>query len=98
MILTKHINFEGQMIIAVIDDELLGQNYETDELQLDFSSKFYAGEIADEETIISEMLKSYMAICAGEETIRMLIDREIITRDDVNIIAGIPYVYVSLTE
>ena len=95
MILTKHVNPEGQMIIAVIDDELLDKNYETDELQLDFRSKFYHGKEAEKEEILVELSKSYMAVCAGDDTVGMLIEEGYITRDDLSIIAGIPYVYVS---
>ena len=98
MIIAKHTNHEGQMIIAVIDDELLGKHYETEELQLDFSSNFYAGLRAEEEEVLSEMKKAYMAICAGDNTIGFLIGRRIITRDDISIIAGIPYVYLSLAS
>lgn len=98
MILTKHINHEGQQIIAVIDEELLGKTYENDDLQLDFKSKFYSGETALKEEILLEISKSYMAVCAGDDTVGMLIEEGYITRDDLSIIAGIPYVYVSRAE
>jgi uncharacterized protein len=98
MILTKHINHDGQMIIAIIDDELLGKSYETEELQLDFRSKFYSGKKADKEEILSELSKSYMAVCAGDETAAMLIEEGLITRDDLSIIAGVPYIYITQSQ
>ncbi|MFT4309530.1 MAG: DUF424 family protein [Candidatus Woesearchaeota archaeon] len=98
MIIAKHTNHDGQTIIAVIDDELLGKNYETEELQLDFSQKFYSGTKAEPATIIEEIKKSYMAVCAGNETVGLLVEQGFIGRDDVNIIAGIPYVYITLPE
>ena len=98
MIIAKHTNHDGQTILAVIDDELLGKNYETEELQLDFSQKFYSGTKAEPDTIIGEIKKAYMAVCAGNETIGLLIEKGFISRDDVNIIAGIPYIYITLSE
>jgi hypothetical protein len=94
MILTAHVNHEGQKVVAIIDEVLLGHRFDEDDLELNFDSSFYRGEVMAEPAIIGEIRSAYMLNCAGEETIAFLIERGFIDRDDVAIIAGVPYVYV----
>lgn len=98
MILTSHVNHEGQKVVAIIDDELLGQRFDEGELELRFDSSFYQGAHTEEAAIMLEIRQAYMLNCAGEHTISFLIEQGIIGREDVAIIGGIPYVYVVFTE
>lgn len=98
MILTAHINHEGQKVVAIIDDELLGRRIDGGDIELKFDSQFYAGEHMDEVTIMREIRESYMLNCAGEHTISFLKERGLISEDDINIIEGVPYVYVIFSE
>ena len=98
MILTAHVNHEGQKIVAIIDDELLGQRIDAGDLELKFDSTFYRGTHMEEATILEEIRTAYMLNCAGERTVSFLIDNGFIVREDVAIIGGVPYVYVVFSE
>ena len=98
MILTAHINHDGQKVVAIIDDELLGRRIDGGDIELKFDSQFYAGEHMDEAMIMKEIRESYMLNCAGEHTISFLREHGLISEDDINIIEGVPYVYVIFSE
>lgn len=98
MILTSHVNHEGQKVVAIIDDELLGRRIDGGDIELRFDASFYDGSPALESDILSEIRESYMLNCAGENTVRFLKDHGIIADEDVAIIEGIPYVYVLFSE
>lgn len=98
MIMKSHVNQEGQKVVAIIDDELLGKVYESDDLQLDFKAQFFNGEKKEPEEIILEIQDAYMLNCAGENTISFLKELGIISDSDINLIQGIPYVYVLASE
>jgi hypothetical protein len=98
MILTAHVNHEGQKVVAIIDDALLGHRFDENDLELNFDSSFYRGDAMDVPAIVEEIRTAYMLNCAGEETISFLIERGFVDRQDVAIIAGVPYVYVVFSE
>ena len=97
MILTAHVNHEGQKVVAIIDDELLGQRIDGGDVELKFDSSFYQGKPADETQILKEISEAYMLNCAGENTIDFLKEHGLISHEDINLIEGIPYVYVMFT-
>ena len=98
MILKSHVNQDGQKIVAIIDDDLLGHIFENDDLLLDFTSAFYQGVAVDPAEIRTHIRDAYMLNCAGEQTVRFLKEERIISDADINIIEGVPYVYVLFSE
>lgn len=98
MILTAHVNHEGQKVVAIIDDELLGQRVDGGDIELKFDSSFYKGNKLEAAEILKEIRESYMLNCAGENTISFLKEHRLISDEDINIIEGVPYVYVIFSE
>lgn len=94
MILTSHVNHEGQKVVAIIDDELLGRRIDGGDIELKFDSLFYQGEPMEEARILEEIRTSYMLNCAGEKTVLFLKEHGFVDYEDVAIIEGVPYVYV----
>ena len=94
MILTAHVNHDGQKVVAIIDDELLGRRIDGGDVELKFDSLFYKGDQMDEATILREIRQAYMLNCAGERTIAFLKEHGFVAHEDVAIIEGVPYVYV----
>lgn len=98
MILTAHVNHEGQKVVAIIDDELLGRRIDGGDVELKFDSDFYRGERLESAQILAEIREAYMLNCAGENTIGFLKEHGLIEQQDVAIIEGVPYVYVVFSD
>ena len=52
MLVKVHKNTEGQILLAICDDDLIGKKFEEGNLQLDLSSDFYKGEEKSEDEIM----------------------------------------------
>lgn len=98
MILTAHVNHEGQKVVAIIDDELLGRRIDGGEIELKFDSDFYKGDPMAEAEILAQIREAYMLNCAGENTISFLKEHGFVDQQDVAIIEGVPYVYVVFSD
>lgn len=89
-----------RIIIALADENLVGNIFEEDNLQLDIKESFYKGEIKPKKEII-EILKNYAKEDAtfnivGEESIQAAIESGIITKSSVGTIQNIPYAMILL--
>ena len=87
-----------RIVVAVWDEELLGKKFESETAQLDVKESFYKGEEKSfEETI--ELMKSLSREDAtfnivGEKSVAAAIESGIIGKENVDSVAGIPYVLI----
>ncbi|MBD3249268.1 DUF424 family protein [Candidatus Woesearchaeota archaeon] len=91
MIIKKHIDREGKVVLAVCDDYVKGKCFKEDGLQLDLSSNFYDGDKKSEEEIIEMIKEAYIVNMAGENSVNLGIRAGIIDEDKVLRIEGIPH-------
>lgn len=96
MILKKiHENFDGNIIIALCDNSLKGKIIEDDDMQLDLSTDFYSGEESPEN--FGKKFSNANSINAvGEESIRFLVEKGIISDGDFKKLNKVPYVFIIL--
>ena len=95
MIFKKHISPDG-IIIALCDNDLLGKKIETEKLQLDLTSNFYAGEEKSEEDIISEIRKCYIINACGKKTIDFLRKQDLIEEGNIIFVGDVPHAQIAL--
>ena len=87
-------------VIAVCDSEILGKKFEDGKKQLDIRESFYNGEEASKERIVQIIRKQRMEDAsfniAGKESIKMALEEEIITKEGIHKIKGVPFALVLL--
>ena len=94
MLIVKIHEAQGKRVAAVCDSELIGKRFTQNKLQLDLSSKFYAGEEMKEESFES-MVESFDVInMVGERVIAIAIKQGLIKEKDIIRISGIPHAQV----
>ena len=99
MILAKiHQNPDGQKILALCDQELLGKKFEQGNRQLDLTSEFYQGEEATEEKI-KELIKDvYIINLVGEESLTLIKKLKLTDEKHVIRIKNVPHAQVLLVR
>lgn len=90
MIVKTHDTKNG-VIVAVVDDELLGNKFEDNELQLDLSSNYYKGEQKTNEETGDLIRNAYGVNLVGEKIIALAIEEGILDKSMIKKIANIPY-------
>ena len=80
MIVKVHESKEGS-VVCVVDKELVGKNFEDDDLQLDLSSDYYKGSEMTSEEVGDLMRNAYGVNIVGEKSIRLAIDEGIIEKE-----------------
>ncbi len=91
MIVKKHKTINGQVILAVCDNDLIGKKFVEGDLQLDLSSDFYKGEGADEEKIKELLKEAYIVNLAGKKCVEFGLKLGIIEESHIIKIKGIPH-------
>ena len=98
VILAKTHTADGKVMLALCDKNLIGKSYEQGKAVLDLKSDFYNGEEMDVETIMKHVYASYIINAVGQETINLLLHKNLIDNSDIKTIQDIPYTLVIVTE
>ena len=87
-------------IVAIADEELLGNKFFEGKRQLDVKESFYKGELRTEEEVAKEInfwIKEDATFnIVGEKSIAVALKEGIIHEDSVGTVDGIPYALVLL--
>ena len=97
MIVKKHISPQG-IILAVCDSDLLGKKFETEKLQLDLTSPFYAGEEVTPEQLRTMLGEAYIANVVGKESIAFFKAEGLIEEGHLIEINGVPHAQIILVH
>jgi len=84
------------MLLAVCDSELIDKKFEEGNAQLDLTSAFYKGEEKTDQEIADLMRNSSIINLVGKKTVNLALKEELITKENIKKISGIPYVQVIL--
>ncbi len=96
MIIKKHIDREGKIILAVCDSSVKGKCFREDGLQLDLNSNFYDGDEKSEEDILRMFKDAYIINLAGEKAVALGIESGIVDKEKIIMISGVPHAEVVL--
>ncbi|NOZ82814.1 MAG: DUF424 family protein [Euryarchaeota archaeon] len=88
---TKVYRVEMEVLVAVCDEELLGQVFEEGELVLDVREEFYGGERLTESEVLQVLREATIANLTGRGAVRMGIKAGVIDRRNVLKVQGIPH-------
>lgn len=87
-------------VVAICDSELLGKKFEENEFQLDIKESFFGGEELSELKaieIMKDMAKEDATFnIVGKDSVKAALKAEIISKESVREISGIPYALILL--
>ncbi|WP_115865307.1 DUF424 domain-containing protein [Halorussus litoreus] len=82
MILTERDTDEG-LLVAVCDDDVLGETFEDDGVSLTVTEEFYGGESVDEETVVASLARASVANIVGTEAVELAIEEGFVDEECV---------------
>jgi len=81
----------GGVLIAACDDDLIGRKLKDGELRLEVSEEFYGGDRGDQDMLLNRLAMATMANLVGEKVCRIAAEHDLIDRECVMTIAGVPH-------
>ncbi|WP_121743949.1 DUF424 domain-containing protein [Natronorubrum halophilum] len=83
MIVNERRTPEG-LLVAVCDEEVLGETFESDDLSLTVTEEFYGGDEADESAVIDSLARATVANIVGTRAVELAIEEGVI--DEANVL------------
>ena len=82
MILNERQTDEG-LLVAVCDDDVLGETFEDGRISLHVSEEFYGGEEVDEQAIADSLARASVANLVGEQTVALAVEEGFVDEENV---------------
>lgn len=82
---------DDRTIVAVCDDNLLGQKFEEDGKQLDLTGEFYKGDVRSNKETGDLVRNADMVNLVGEESVKLGLEEGIIEEEQIMRVKGIPH-------
>ncbi len=79
------------VLVAVCDEELVGQSFAEGELNLTITESFYKGEAVTEEEVITSLKQANIANLVGERAIKCALANSFIEEANVIFVEGVPH-------
>ncbi|KZN25280.1 hypothetical protein A4G99_01845 [Haladaptatus sp. R4] len=83
MILKERDTGEG-LLVAVCDDDVLGETFENGDLSFTVSEEFYGGDEADEDEVVSSLTRANVANIVGTDAVALAVDAGFV--DETNVL------------
>ena len=83
MILRERETDEG-LLVAVCDDDVLGETFEDDAVSLTVTEEFYDGEQADAAEVVESLSRAAVANLVGTEAVALAIEEGFV--DEANVL------------
>jgi len=83
MILAERSTDEG-LLVAVCDDDVLGETFEGGEVSLTVTEEFYGGETVDEQAVIESLARASVANIVGREAVELAVREGFV--DEANVL------------
>jgi len=83
-------NIDDNVTIACCDEQLLNQVFREGNLRIEISTQFFGGKLINLETAIWVLKKTPFFNIVGEKIIEKAIDCNLLSRDSVKLINGVP--------
>ncbi|RJQ17963.1 DUF424 family protein [Candidatus Woesearchaeota archaeon] len=97
MIVAIHQTKE-HIILAICDTVIYKKIFTEGKKQLDLASKFYSGTEKTKEEVKKLLRRAYIVNAVGQESVALLEEEELITKDNIASIADIPFTQVLLLD
>ncbi|RLE80861.1 MAG: DUF424 domain-containing protein [Thermoprotei archaeon] len=83
---------QGEVVISICDENLLGKKFKHGAITIDFSSKFFGGELMDIDEALSLLEGATIASLFGENVIKKAVEKGLFPPGVAVRVAGIPHV------
>ncbi|WP_440772131.1 DUF424 domain-containing protein [Natronorubrum sp. DTA28] len=83
MIVNERQTPEG-LLVAVCDEDVLGETFETDEISLTVTEEFYGGDGVDEGAVVDSLARADVANIVGREAVELAIAEGFV--DEANVL------------
>ena len=83
-------NIDENETIACCDEELLNQAFKDGNLKIEISNQFFGGELISLDVAVGVLKQASSFNIVGERIIEKAIDCEILHKDSVRLINGVP--------
>ncbi|NHN46366.1 DUF424 family protein [Halostella sp. JP-L12] len=83
MIVNERETEEG-LLVAVCDDDLLGETFEEGNVSLTVTEEFYGGEEVDADAVVESLARATVANIVGRESVELAIDEGFV--DEANVL------------
>ena len=83
MILNERQTDEG-LLVAVCDDDVLGETFEEDGVSLTVTEEFYGGESVDEDAVVDSLARASVANIVGTEAVELAVREGFV--DETNVL------------
>jgi len=78
-------------VIAVCDQNLVGKCFKEKNLKLDVTERFYKGKVVAKEKIINVIKEAHTVNLVGEESVSLGLKANIVFKENIIKIKGIPH-------
>ncbi|MXV62885.1 DUF424 family protein [Natronorubrum sp. JWXQ-INN-674] len=82
MIVNERETPEG-LLVAVCDEDVLGETFESDDISLTVTEDFYGGDEADENAVIESLSRATVANLVGRRAVELAVDEGFIDEGNV---------------
>ncbi|QLG49983.1 DUF424 domain-containing protein [Natrinema halophilum] len=93
MILNERETQEG-LLVAVCDEDVLGETFEEGDLSLTVTEEFYGGDEADERAIVESLTQAAVANIVGTRAVELAIEEGFV--DEANVLEVGPTLHAQL--
>jgi len=83
MIVNERQTDEG-LLVAVCDDDVLGETFEDGNVSLTVTEEFYGGDEVDEAAVVDSLARAAVANIVGREAVELAIDEGFV--DEANVL------------
>ncbi|EFW93792.1 hypothetical protein ZOD2009_01575 [Haladaptatus paucihalophilus DX253] len=82
MILKERETGEG-LLVAVCDDDVLGETFETGEMSFTVTEEFYGGDEADEDEVVHSLNRADVANIVGTDAVALAVEAGFVNEANV---------------
>ncbi len=80
-------------LTVVCDEDIIGKVFEENETILDIKESYYKGDLVDLSQVESYFKPGIMQV-VGKHAVSYLVEKNVITKDDVKYVENVPYINV----
>lgn len=87
MIVNERETPEGRLV-AVCDDDVLGETFDNDGVAFEVTEEFYDGERADEAQVVASLARARVANIVGSESVNLAVEHGFVEEANVLDVGG----------
>ena len=82
--LVKERETQEGLLVAVCDEDVLGESFESGEVSLTVTEEFYGGESVDEDAVVDSLARASVANIVGTRAVELAVEEGFI--DEANVL------------